>query len=219
MVNIFAKGQKLVAHRAILTKNSGYFASCFKECWEESRQGLVTFDDIEHRYMAQFLSVAYSLSSPIPNEPKKSAPGPDLPNGVSLRDLIEVHKLCDRFICPKMTSYVNAHISTVIAGGHRGLMIFKDNIPYQKQLIQSFSDAYEALDLDIPAQNEIGDALAHHFCEGISYTLFQDAFEDFKDKPNFLWRVSQEFANKLEYLQTTKKFRRKELAAPEFAQP
>lgn len=214
-VEIVVKGESLLAHRNVLTAHCEYFKRCLKATWSEGQSGVIRFDDIEPRYLALFIGVAYSHSSIMPLPPPVSSPNPQARSHVDdqLRDFVEVYKLCDRFVSPRIAEYMVKCIYTSIGDGHRALFRSPGDEGLQKWLMQAFADGYEALELTHPTQKEIGEKLVQFFCEGISYTAWENNMEEVvADRPRFVSSVSKGFANRLATLE--RRMKRRELKGP-----
>ncbi|VUC22470.1 unnamed protein product [Clonostachys rosea] len=216
-VEIIVKGENLIAHRKVLIEHCEYFARCLKEPWVEGHNGTITFDDIEPRYLALFIGVAYSHSSIVPLAPPVSSPNPQAKRArTPLQDFVEVYKLCDRFVSPKMADYIVKCIHTSIGDGHRALYRCPSDEGQQKELMREFADGFEALEIMHPVQKEIGKKMIYYFCEGVSYSVWDKTMEEVvSDRPRFISDVSRGFASKLGVMEATKRaMKRKELSGP-----
>lgn len=156
-------------HRSVLTKSSEYFDRCLKEPWAES-QGIITFDDIDPKFLALYVGVAYAHSSMVPMAAPPSSANPQA-TGVRtpLKDLVEVYKLCDRFVSPILVDYIARCIDTAIGDGHRALFRGQSDESLQLCHITDFADGYEALEMLHLKQKTMGDTMIHYFCEGVSH--------------------------------------------------
>lgn len=161
--------ESLVAHRNVLTQASEYFDRCLKEPWSESK-GVITFDDIDPKFLALYIGVAYAHSSLIPLTAPQSIASPEAANArTSLRDLVEVYKLCDRFVSPTLTDYIARCIDTAIGDGHRALFRAQSDEKLQLNRITDFADGYEALEMMHAKQKAMGSTMILYFCEGVSH--------------------------------------------------
>ncbi len=127
---------------------------------------------------------------------------------------MEVYKLCDRFIAPKMGEYIKNCITVAIGDRHRAIFRAQSDEDQQKALIRDFADGYEALELSQTEQKELGKILTLYFCEAVNYEIWVQAMEEVMDRPRFVGTVSRGFAKKLSELVLTRKFKRKELKCP-----
>ncbi|KAF4453936.1 hypothetical protein F53441_3461 [Fusarium austroafricanum] len=217
MVELKVKGETFHVAKNVLTKNSEYFDSCLNGRFAESKKGAVEFndDDIEARYLALYIGLAYSHSSIVPHAAPRPSLNPQaMPIKTPMRDYIEVYKLCDRFISPSMGEFIGRCIDVSIGNGHRALHRTEADEGTQKLVIRDFADGYEVLNMQHSAQVEIGDRLITYFCEGVSYKAWIDGMEELHDRPKFVGHVSRGFATKLRELQNSRKLRRKEWAEP-----
>ncbi|KOS22561.1 hypothetical protein ESCO_001978 [Escovopsis weberi] len=129
-VEITAKGETFRVHRSVVCRHSEYFRTCLSKPFQEAADGTVVFDDIEPRYLAFYLGVAYTYSSIIPHA-CPPAPAPHSPfhpaalvsaaPSATLRDFIEVYKLGDRFLSPPIGEFMLQCINAKIGEGHRAL--------------------------------------------------------------------------------------------------
>lgn len=163
------RNESLLVHRHVLTNTSEYFDRCLKEPWSESK-GLITFDDIEPQFLALYIGVAYAHSSMVSMTAPPCSADPQA-TGVRtrLKDLVEVYKLCDRFISPVLTDYIAKCINVAMLDGHRALYRSQADQKLQLCHITDFADGYEALELRHLKQKAIGDVMIKVFCEGVSY--------------------------------------------------
>ncbi|KAM0555726.1 hypothetical protein ACHAPJ_006117 [Fusarium lateritium] len=217
MVELKVKGETFRVAKSVLTKNSEYFAGCLNGRFAEAKKGAVEFDDdeIEAKYLALYIGLAYSHSSIVSHAPPRPAQNPEVtPIKTPMRDYIEVYKLCDRFISPAMGDFIQRCIDVAIGNGHRALYRTEGDDGTQKLLMRDFADGYEGLNPQQNDQAEIGDRMVTYFCEGVSYRVWIESMEDLADRPKFVAHVSRGFANKLRDLQTGRKLKRKELSGP-----
>lgn len=213
-VEIHVQGETLMVHRNILTAHCEYFSRCLKEPWTES-QGVITFTDIEPKYLALFIGVAYSHSSIVPMAPPVSCANPQAQTPKTpLRDFVEVYKLCDRFISPVMGDYIEKCIKIAIGDGHKALYRSPGDDAQQQSLTRYFADGYEAFELCHPKQKVLADTLLEYFCEGVGYGSWHTGMEEVCDRPRFVAGVSRGFAKKLEELKASRKVRKRELNVP-----
>jgi hypothetical protein len=216
-VEITVKGQVLVAHRNVLSKNSEYFARCLstESQWAESKQGAIVFDDIEPKYMALFIGVAYSHTSIAPLAPPVPAANPlTRAPPTAMVDFVEVYKLCDRFISTAMADYMTKCIKIAIIDNHRSLFRSWGEPNTQRSVTRDFADGYEALEMNHPTQHALGDLMIAYFCAGVNYETWSIIIDQFQDRPNFIAKVSGGLASLLHDLQNAKKLKRKELVSP-----
>ena len=215
-MELVAKGDILVVHRDVLTRNSEYFQQCLKGGpWSEARKGSIQFDDIESKFLALFIGVAYTHSSFVPvNEPQWAQNPQACTKRTPLRDLIEVYKLCDRFICPAMGEYIVKCAKVAIGDGHRALFRSPHDESQQRAMMRDFADGYEGLDLGNREQKQLADLIVEYFCAGVNYISWNEFMEDIVDCPRFVSSVSRAFAKKLWDLSQARKLRRKELDGP-----
>jgi hypothetical protein len=195
---------------------SEYFKRCLKETWSEGQKGTVIFEDVDPKYLALFIGLAYSHSSIVSLTPP--TPQPNLQLGAErtpIKDLIEVHKLCDRFISPALASYLVGCIYTSIYDAHRTLIRYNPEPKDQRIIMREFADGYESL-TDGPIHKAIGTTLIKYFCEGIQFDSWDEYAEEIADRVVFVVRVSKEFARKLKTQVEGRKLKRRELPAPEF---
>lgn len=200
-------------HRDVLTTNSEYFRSCLKPPFTES-VGVVTFDDIDPKYLALFIGLAYYHSTVVPATVPRPANAPQA-SAVhsSIREYVEVHKLCDRFICPKMAVSIEKCIETALLDGHRAM--YRDGKTeenLQKEMIRNFADGYESmLDMTELIKLRLCATLLRLFTGAVQYAVWEKSVDDIADRPRFIMDVSKQFAAKLLELETMRKFRRREL--------
>lgn len=199
-----------MVHKHVLTKSSEYFRSVFKKPFAESK-GAVIFSDIEPRYLALFVGVAYQHSSLVPATPPTQAEAPQTRlKHVCIRDYIEVYKLCDRFICHEMGKYIDKCTDVAMRDSHR--VMFRDQSEStHKQMMRNFADGYEALELGHSEQARIADRLLTLFCGAIKFAAWVATLHEVMDRPRFVAEVSKRFATKLRELATARKFTRKEI--------
>lgn len=204
-----------MVHKHVLTRNSEYFKKCFKEPWIESHDRSVTFDDIDPKYVALFIGVAYSHTSLVVPQPPQSSRNPQASGErTPMKDLVEVFKLCDRFMSDDMGKYMSKCILVSIGDGHRALFRSQSDKGQQKLLMRDFADGYEALELQHLEQKSLGMKMIEYFCEGVSYTIWAECMDEISDRPRFVGSVSKGFAGRLRDLQAGRKLRRKELNGP-----
>jgi hypothetical protein len=207
---LIAKDEPLMVHKHVLTKSSEYFRSVFKKPFTESK-GAVVFTDIEPKYLALFVGVAYQHSSLVPATPPTQAEAPQTRlNHVCIRDYIEVYKLCDRFICHDMAKYIDQCTDVAMRDGHRAMFRDQSDTTH-KQMMRNFADGYEALELGHSEQARIADRLLTLFCGAIKYSAWSGTLHEMTDRPRFVAEVSKRFATKLGELSSTRKFTRKEI--------
>ncbi|KAM5354376.1 hypothetical protein ACJ41O_001025 [Fusarium nematophilum] len=218
MVELKAKGDIFHVAKHVLTKNSEYFEGCLNGQFTEAKKRTVEFgddDDVEPRYLALYIGLAYSHSSIVPHAPPQPAKNPEASKPrTPMRDFVEVYKLCDRFISPAMGSFIERCIDVAIGDGHRALYRTEGDNGMQKVLMRDFADGYEALVMTHPGQKGVGDRMVSYFCEGVSYLAWVTGMEEVMDRPRFVAHVSRCFATKLKELQDGRKLKRKELAGP-----
>ncbi|KAF5018690.1 hypothetical protein F66182_9304 [Fusarium sp. NRRL 66182] len=217
MVDLKIKGETFQVAKSVLTNNSEYFKGCLNGRFAEAKKGAVEFtdDEIEARYLALYIGLAYSHSSIVPHAPPRPASNPEAsPAKTPIRDYIEVYKLCDRFISPAMGDFIERCIDVAIGNGHRALCRTEGDDGTQKALMRDFADGYEALNEEHPGQVGMGERMINYFCEGVSFSAWKENIRELAHRPKFVAQVSCGFANKLRDLQNGRKLRRKELAGP-----
>ncbi|KAF9767683.1 hypothetical protein IL306_015107 [Fusarium sp. DS 682] len=215
LVDLKVKGDTLQVAKHVLTKNSEYFEGCLNGRFAEAKKGVVEFDDIEPRYLALYIGLAYSHSSIVPHSHPRPSQSPEAtPIMTPMRDYVEVYKLCDRFISPTMGEFIVRCIDVAIGNGHRALYRTEADQGTQKLYMRDFADGYEALNMEHSGQAEMGDRMVTYFCEGVSYKAWIETMEELRDRPKFVGHVSRGFATKLQELQAGRKLRRKEWAGP-----
>jgi hypothetical protein len=217
LVELKVKGETFQVAKNVLTKNSDYFESCLNGRFAEAKKGGVEFndEDIEPRYLALYIGLAYSHSSIVPHAHPRPAQSPEAtPIKTPMRDYVEVYKLCDRFISPSMGEFIARCIDVAIGNGHRALYRTDTDQGTQKLFMRDFADGYEALNMQHSSQAELGGRMITYFCEGVSYKAWIETMEELRDRPNFIGHVSRGFATKLQELQAGRKLRRKEWAGP-----
>ncbi len=204
-----------MVHRSVLTKHSSYFEAAAKKCFAES-EGVIRFEDIDPKYFALFLGVAYSYSSIVPHTAPSPAANPQAKTlRTPLRDYVEVYKLCDRFVCPTIADFMILCIDAAIGDGHRAMFHSQKDDEQQKWQIRDFADGYEVLELNHLTQKQIGQRMIQYFCEGVSYRAWEKWVEEIEDKPRFVAHVSRGFAHKLvDICEQRGKPKRKELRGP-----
>ncbi|ATY66331.1 BTB/POZ-like protein [Cordyceps militaris CM01] len=214
-VLIKVKDEEFSVHRAVLTQHSDYFRASTRACYDESA-GELEFDNIDPKYFALFLGVAYSYSSIVPHAPPAPAANPEAQSQrTPMRDYVEVYKLCDRFICPTIAAYMLRCIHTLIGDRHRAL--FRSTMDKAQQLwcTKDFADAFEVLEQNHREQNQLGILMVEYFCEGVFYRSWDASVGEIEDKPAFVLQVSRYFAAKLAILlEQRSKLKRKELKMP-----
>ncbi|KAF7562053.1 hypothetical protein G7046_g2094 [Stylonectria norvegica] len=212
-VELKAKGETFSVSKLVLTKNSEYFESCLNGQFQEAAKGVVQFDDdVDPRYLALYIGLAYSHSTIVPHTPPAPAANPEASAPKTrLRDYIEVYKLCDRFISTTMASFVSQCINTAIVDGHRALFRASSDDGIQKVHMRDFADGYEALEQGHEGQKDIALKLIAYFCEGIHYRAWINFMVEVADCPCFVAHVSRGFAMKLAELTQLRKLKRKEL--------
>ncbi|TQV93867.1 BTB/POZ-like protein [Cordyceps javanica] len=214
-VLIKVKDEEFSAHKAVLSQHSGYFRASAKSYYDESA-GEISFDNINPKYFALFLGVAYSYSSIIPHTMPAPAPNPEAQSQrTPMRDYVEVYKLCDRFICPTIATYILRYIHALIGDRHRAL--YRSALDKAQQLwcTKDFADAFEALEQNHAEQKKLGSLMIEYFCEGVYYRSWEAAAEELESRPAFVLRVSRYFASKLALLfEQRTKLKRKELKMP-----
>ncbi|KAG5665877.1 hypothetical protein KAF25_010002 [Fusarium avenaceum] len=218
MVELKVKGETFHVARDVLTKNSDYFEGCLNGRFTEAKKGAVDFndDDIEARYLALYIGLAYSHSSivsPLP-APRPAQDPETVAAKTPMRDYIEIYKLCDRFISPVMGDFIARCINVAISNGHRALYRTEGDQGIQKLLMRDFADGYEALNMQHNVQKDIGSGLITYFCEGVSYRAWMENMDELQDRPKFVAAVSGGFASKLLEVQLSRKKMRKELVGP-----
>lgn len=214
-VSIKVKDDIFSVHGTVLSQHSEYFQATAKPCYKESG-GEIAFDNIDPKYFALFLGVAYSYSSIVPHATPAPAANPEAQvQRTPLRDYVEVYKLCDRFICPTIAAYMLRCINSLIGDRHRAM--FRAPLDEAQQLwcMKDFADAFEALELNHLTQRELGDLMIQYFCEGVYFRTWQSSAEELGNRPAFVLRVSSYFAGKLALMMEQRsKIRRKELKPP-----
>lgn len=216
-MEIKARDETFQASKNVLSRHSEYFSKCLNGPFEEANKGVVEFDeDVDPKYLALYIGLAYSHSTLVPHVQPPSAESPEAGNpGTALKDFIEVYKLCDRFISPRLGDYISKCIDTAIGDGHRALFRTKGDRDLQKILMREFADGFEALVLGQRKQDEIAAKLILYFCEGVDYRAWADYSDELRDRPQFIGYVSRGFAAKLAELESTRKMnKRKELKGP-----
>jgi hypothetical protein len=199
-----------MVHKAVLTKSSEYFQSAFKKPFTESR-GTVTFTDIEAKYLALFVGVAYQHAALVPATAPTQSEAPQTKlNHTCIKDFVEVYKLCDRFICHDMTRYIDKCLDVAMLDGHRAMFLDTGN-PLHQQMMRNFADGYEALELLHSEQARIGDRLLTLFCGAIKYSTWAESMDKITDRPRFVAEVTKRFATKLSELSRARKFSRREI--------
>lgn len=214
-VDLVVKGDVFSVHKSVLTKHSEYFEACLSKPFAEAADNVIRFDDIEPRYLGYYLGLAASYSSIVPHTAPVPLQHPEARGRqVSMRDFVEVYKLCDRFISTKMADFMKQCINTSIADAHRAL--FRDVSQVQQMaMIREFADAFEALEVEHPAQIQLGATMIMYFCEGIDYAAWDSCVDLVMDRPRFVSQVSRGFARNLAAAATSRsKLRRKELPIP-----
>ncbi|KPM44804.1 hypothetical protein AK830_g1719 [Neonectria ditissima] len=214
IVELRTRGETFKVSKSVLTKHSEYFEGCLTGKFQEANKGVVQFDDdVNSRYLALYIGLAYSHSSIVPHTPPPPSEAPEASAPKTpLRDFVEVYKLCDRFLSPVMASFIEQCIETAIGDGHRALFRTESDDGVQKALMRDFADAYEALQPGHVKQTELGVVMINYFCEGVSFRAWIACMEEVMDRPRFVGHVSRGFASKLGSLGT--KLRRKELKGP-----
>ncbi|KAL7811614.1 hypothetical protein V8C26DRAFT_422371 [Trichoderma gracile] len=212
---IICKNETFKVHMSVIKQHSEYFDTCINKPFAEA-DGVVQFDDIEPRYMAFYLGVAYSYSSILPHTPPAPSENPEAKAvRTPLRDFIEVYKLCDRFMSAQMGDFMLKCIRTSIGDGHRALFRSAADKDQQKALMRDFADGYEALEQGHAVQRELSERIIEYFVEGVSYDAWDEYVEEVMDRPMFVAQVSKGFARKLaEALAARHKVKRKELGGP-----
>ncbi|KAL7948683.1 hypothetical protein V8C42DRAFT_226256 [Trichoderma barbatum] len=214
-IEIICKNETFKVHTSVLKQHSDYFETCLTKPFTES-EGVVRFDDIEPRYLAFYLGVAYSYSSIMPHTPPAPSKNPeDKALRTPLRDYIEVYKLCDRFLSVQMGDFILKCINTSIGDGHRALFRSFADEDQQKALMRDFADGYEALEQGHEVQKALSDCIIEYFVEGISYEAWDSNMEEVMHRPKFVAHVSKGFARKLTEAMTARsKMKRRELGGP-----
>ncbi|KAL7936432.1 hypothetical protein V8C35DRAFT_277855 [Trichoderma chlorosporum] len=214
-IEIVCKNETFRVHKSVLKQHSEYFQTCLSKPFTES-DGIIRFDDIEPRYLAFYLGVAYSYSSIIPHTPPSPSKNPEAKaQRTPLRDYIEVYKLCDRFLSVQMGEFMHKCIKTSIGDGHRAMYRSPADKDQQKALMRDFADGYEALEHGHAMQKELSGWIIDYFVEGISYEAWDECMEEVMHKPKFVAQVSKGFARKLaEAMSARSKMKRKELCGP-----
>ena len=214
-VDLIAKGETLSCHRKILTDNSEYFERCLRKPWEEAHRGAITFDNVEPCYLALFVGVAYAHCSLVPVQPPTVADNPQCKKDrTPMRDLVEVWKLCDRFVAAKMGHFVQRCLGVAIADGHRAMFRAHTDENLHKALTRDFADGYEALEMNLPAQKALSEKMIEYFAGSINYDFWATSMADVqKDRPRFVTAVGRSFSTKLGELIKGRKHRRREMLA------
>ncbi|PTB65635.1 hypothetical protein BBK36DRAFT_1169345 [Trichoderma citrinoviride] len=212
---IICKNETFKVHMSVIKQHSDYFETCMNKPFAEA-DGVVRFDDIEPRYMAFYLGVAYSYSSIMPHTPPSPSENPEAKAlRTPLRDYIEVYKLCDRFLSAQMGDFILKCIRTSIGDGHRALFRSAADKDQQKALMRDFADGYEALEQGHAVQEELAERIIEYFVEGVCYDAWDGYMEEVMNRPKFVAQVSKGFARKLaEALAARHKVKRKELGGP-----
>ncbi|KAM3517541.1 hypothetical protein MY4038_010292 [Beauveria bassiana] len=214
-VLIKVKDEEFSVHRAVLSQHSDYFRAAGKTCYDESG-GEIAFDNIDPKYFALFLGVAYSYSSIIPHTTPAPAANPEAQSQrTPMRDYVEVYKLCDRFICPTIAAYIIGCIHALIGDRHRAL--YRSSLDKAQQIwcTKDFADAFEALELNHVEQQRLGNLMIEYFCEGLYHRSWGATEKEMQKRPAFVLRVSCYFASKLALLAEQRtKLKRKELKMP-----
>lgn len=216
-MEIRTKGQLFKVSKTVLAKHSEYFETCLNGQFKEADKGVVEFDDeVDPKYLALYIGLAYSHSTLVPHDSPTFAEYPEAcAPKTPLRDFIEVYKLCDRFLSTDMAAYMKKCINTAIGDGHRALFRTGSDHFLQKVLTRDFADGFEALEMGNAPQRAMGVTLVKYFCEGISYRAWINHSEDVRDRPNFVANVSRGYALQLAELQASRKMlKRKELKGP-----
>lgn len=212
---IKVKDEDFSVHKAILGQHSDYFRAAAKPAFEES-SGEIVFDNIDPKYFALFLGVAYSYSSIIPHSMPAPTANPEAQSQrTPMRDYVEVYKLCDRFICPTIATYMLGCIHALIGDRHRALFRASLDKAQQQWCTNDFADAFEALEQNHVQQKKLGNLMIEYFCEGVYFRSWEKSSEEMESRPAFVLRVSRYFASKLAMLlETRSKLKRKELKMP-----
>ncbi|KAF7544006.1 hypothetical protein G7Z17_g10294 [Cylindrodendrum hubeiense] len=215
VVELKTRGETFKVSKSVLTKHSEYFEGCLTGQFQEASKGVVQFgDDVDPRYLALYIGLAYSHSTIVPHTPPPPAESPESSAPKTpLRDFVEVYKLCDRFLSPVMASFIEKCIKTAIGDGHRALFRTEADEVIQKALMRDFADAYEALEPGHAEQNDLGAIMVTYFCDGVSFQAWMSCMEEIMDRPRFVGHVSRGFASKLAVLQGAR-LKRKELKGP-----
>lgn len=215
-VEIIAKDEVFSVHKSILTTHSEYFEACLNEGFAEAAGNLIRFEDVDPKYLGYYLGLAASYSSIVPHVPLMPPDNPEASQKrASIRDFVEVYKLCDRFLSSEMAAFMVVCIKTAIGVGHRALRQAGGDEEKQKALMRDFADGFEALNRDQEAQAALSRKLIEYFCEGIDYHAWDMWMEEVMDRPNFVACVSRALARKLaEAMLSRTKLRRKELSGP-----
>lgn len=215
VVELKTRGETFKVSKSVLTRHSEYFEGCFTGQFLEANKGVVQFDDdVDPRYLALYIGLAYSHSSIVPHTPPPPAESPESSAPKApLRDFIEVYKLCDRFLSPTMASFIEKCIKTAIGDGHRALFRTEADETIQKALMRDFADAYEALEPGHAEQSDLCNLMITYFCDGVSFEAWISCMEEIMDRPRFIGHVSRGFASKLAALQGAR-LKRKELKGP-----
>lgn len=210
-----AKGESFKVPSKVLTRDSEYFETCLNGQFREAKDRVVDFgDEIDPRYLALYIGLAYSHSTIVPHAAPPPAESPEIQAGKTpLRDFVEVYKLCDRFLSPAMAKFVEQCIHMAIRDGHRALFRTESDDGIQQMLMRDFADAYEALSIDEGPQGKMAILMMEYFGEGVSYRAWSKGMETVTDRSRFVGAVSKQFASKLERLQGGK-CKRKELKGP-----
>ncbi|KAJ3495780.1 hypothetical protein NLG97_g3142 [Lecanicillium saksenae] len=212
---IKVKDEEFSVHRAVLTQHSEYFRAAAKTTYEES-SGEIMFDNIDPKYFALFLGVAYSYSSIVPHGMPAPSANPEAQSQrTAMRDYVEVYKLCDRFICPSIAAYILRYIHTLVGDRHRALYRSPLDKAQQAWCTNDFADAFEALEQNHSQQKKLGVLMIEYFCEGVYPRSWDTSAEEMKTRPAFVLQVSRYFATKLGALMDSRsKLKRKELQMP-----
>ncbi|OAA72791.1 BTB/POZ-like protein [Akanthomyces lecanii RCEF 1005] len=209
------KDEEFNVHKAVLIQHSHYFKASTQTCYDESG-GEITFDNIDPKYFALFLGVAYSYSSIVPHGTPIPAANPEAQSQrTPMRDYVEVYKLCDRFVCPIIAPYILQCILALIGDRHRAL--YRSALDKVQQLwcTDDFADAFEALEQNHGEQKKLGELMIEYFCEGVNFRSWEVSEAEMESRPAFVLRVSQYFASKLALLlEQRTKLKRKELKIP-----
>jgi hypothetical protein len=180
-------------------------------------KGAISFDDIEPKYLALYIGVAYSHSSMLSLTAPPPAANPEAGGSAfktPLKDYVEVFKLCDRFVSEKLMTIINQYLYVAIGDRHRAMCRASGDDHRHKTMMRDFADGYEALEMLHATQKKMGETLIDYFCEAINYRAWATGTVDIMDKPIFIAAVSNAFARKLADLQATKKVKRRELNNP-----
>ncbi|KAF4122366.1 hypothetical protein GMORB2_7358 [Geosmithia morbida] len=112
----------------------------------------------------------------------------------SLRELVEVWALCDRFICAQLGDYMATCIKTAVNDCHCLLLNFPNGTGNQKNVTCRFADGYDALGLAHQIQERFEKLFVEYFCGSMSYNTYVDLAADIKDRQSFILSVSRGFA-------------------------